>query len=121
MFEELRDLVAALSSSVQCRIGQAQWLRLRHRNYALLKDAAKSRIIDGTFIEATIDLSRVRRGLLRRRSSTRDDGVQSWVQYTQEPGSVAIVERESWLYRYERYLDQRVADALVYRLRLALL
>ncbi len=116
LFEELRDLVATVVER-PVRIGQAQWLRLRHRNYALLKDAAKSRIIDGTFIEATIDLST--KGTAQA-EIIYSDGVQSWV-VPQEPGSVAIVERESWLYRYERYLDQRVADALVYRLRLALL
>ena len=48
------------------------------------------------------------------------DGVQSW-PISQLPGSVAVVERDAWLYRYDRYLDHRIGDRTVYRLRLALL
>jgi len=38
----------------------------------------------------------------------------------QVPGAIAIVEREPWLYRYARYLNLGVGDAVVDRLRLSL-
>lgn len=116
LFEELRELVEPIVER-PVQIGAAHWLRLGHRDYALLKADAKSRLASGKHIEVTLDFSSHATG---QAEIVYTDGAASWV-VPQQPGSVAIVERDARLFRYERYLDHRVAQRKIYRLRLALL
>jgi len=116
LFEELRQLVAQLVER-PVEVGPACWLRLRHRDYALIKGDATARAAAGKHVELTLDFSARATG---QGEIVYTDGGESWV-VVQEPGSVAVVERDAWLYRYDRYLDHRIGDALIYRLRLALL
>lgn len=116
LFEELRELAEQIVER-PVQVGPAHWLRLRHRDYALIKADAKTRVAEAAHVELTLDFSSHATG---QAEIVYTDGVVSWV-VAQEPGSVAIVERAPWLYRYERYLDHRVAQGSIYRLRLALL
>lgn len=116
LFEELRELVEQIVEH-PLEVGPARWLRLRHRDYALLKGDAKTRASEGKHLEVTLDFSS---RATEQAELVYTDGVESWGVLPQ-PGSVAIVERDTWLYRYERYLDHHIADGLIYRLRLALL
>ena len=116
LFEELRELVEQIVER-PAQVGPAHWLRLRHRDYALIKADAKSRVASSKHVELTLDFSARATG---QAEIVYTDGVASWV-VAQQPGSVAVVERDAWLYRYDRYLDHRVAPDLIYRLRLALL
>jgi len=115
LFEELRELVEHIVER-PVQVGPAHWLRLRHRDYALLKGDAKTRA-PGKHIEVTLDFSE---RATEQAEIVYTDGGESWV-VSQLPGSLAVVERDTWLYRYERYLDHRVTDGSIYRLRLALL
>ncbi|MDB4954015.1 MAG: hypothetical protein JWO36_1584 [Myxococcales bacterium] len=115
LFDELRGLAERICER-PLRVARARWLRLRHRDYALLKADARDRI-EETHVEVMLDLS-------ARATEQADviytDGRESWV-VAQRPRSVVVVEREPWLFRYERYLNVQVQAATVYRLRLALL
>jgi hypothetical protein len=116
LFEELRELAEQIVEH-PLQIGPARWVRLRHRDYALLKGDAKTRASEDKHLEVTLDFSSRATG---QAEIVYTDGVEPWA-VVQQPGSVAIVERDPWMYRYERYLDHRVADGVIYRLRLALL
>ncbi len=98
------------------RIEQVRWLRLRHRDYQLIKDDATDRPLTGTHIELTLDVSPVTTG---QAELVYTDGHESWV-VPQVAGAIAIVEREPWLFRYARYLNLGVGDAVIHRLRLSL-
>jgi hypothetical protein len=113
LFDELRELVGSIVER-ELTLGPVQWLRLVHRDYSLTKTA---REVAGPHVEVTVDFSA---RTTAHGEIVYTDGVASWV-VPQLAGSVAIVEREPWLYRYERYLDHRVGDGAVYRVRLAFL
>jgi hypothetical protein len=115
LLDELRELAEQITER-PLRHARATWLRLRHRDYALMKSDARGRL-DDAHVEVTLDLSEK---ATEQAEIVYSDGRESWV-VPQRPGSVCIVERESWLFRYERYLDLRIEDAVIYRLRLALL
>ena len=115
LFEELRELVDHIIERPM-RVGPAHWLRLRHRDYELIKGDAKTRA-PGLHVEVTLDFSP---RATEQAEIVYTDGAESWV-VPQQPGSLAVVERDAWLYRYERYIDHRVAGGSIYRLRLALL
>lgn len=115
LFEELRELVEHIVER-PVRVGPAHWLRLRHRDYALIKGDAKTRA-PGLHVEVTLDFSP---RATEQAEIVYTDGAEAWM-VPQQPGSVAIVERDTWLYRYERYIDHCVAGGSIYRLRLALL
>lgn len=115
LFEELRELVEHIVLH-PVQVGPAHWLRLRHRDYSLIKGDANTRA-PGKHLEVTLDFSS---RTTEQAEIVYTDGGQSWV-VLQLPGSMAVVERDTWLYRYERYVDHRVADGSIYRLRLALL
>jgi hypothetical protein len=116
LFEELREL-AELIVERPVQVGPTRWVRLGRGDYALIKADAKARAAERRYVELTLDFSARATG---QAEIVYTDGVASWV-VVQEPGSVAVVEREPWLYRYDRYLDHRVADGVIYRLRVALL
>jgi len=116
LFEELREL-AELIVERPVQLGPTRWVRLGRGDYALIKADAKARAADRRYVELTLDFSARATG---QAEIIYTDGVESWV-VGQLPGSVAIVEREPWLYRYERYLDHRVANGVIYRLGVALL
>jgi hypothetical protein len=116
LFDELRELVEHVVER-PLQVGPARWLRLRHRDYALLKADAKDPAVVGAHLEVTLDFSACATG---QAEIVYTDGAESWM-VPQQPGSVAIVERDPRTYRYERYLDHRVAQGVIYRLRLALL
>jgi hypothetical protein len=115
LFDELRALAGAVVERPLV-IGHACWLRLRRGDYALVKDAARARPIAGDHVELTLDFSA---RPTEQAEIVYTDGHETWV-VPQWPGSVAVVERASWLYRYDRYLNLHAGDAVVYRLRLAL-
>ena len=112
------DELRALAEQVVERplaLERAVWQRLRHRDYMLMKGDAKSRFAAPN-IEVTLDFSTA---ATEGAELVYTDGYESWV-VIQDPGSVAIVEREPWLYRYDRYLNMAVGDKVVHRLRLTL-
>lgn len=112
------DLRAVASELVQrpLRLDHARWLRLRHRDYQLIKDDARDRPISATHLEVTLDFSAL---ATDQAEIVYTDGVESWI-VPQLPGTLSIVEREPWLFRYVRYLSASVGDAVVHRLRLSL-
>ncbi len=113
LFDELRALVGSIVER-ELTLGPVQWLRFRHRDYSLTKTA---REVAGPHVEVTVDFSA---RTTEQAEIVYTDGVESWI-VPQLAGSVAIVEREPWLYRYERYLDHRIGDGAVYRARVVLL
>jgi hypothetical protein len=114
MFDELRGLAEQLVER-PLTLHRAVWQRLRHRDYMLIKGDAADRLA-APHVELTLDLSAAATG---GAELVYTDGLESW-GVAQEPGSVTIVEREPWLFRYDRYLDIAVGDKLVHRLRLIL-
>jgi hypothetical protein len=116
LFEELRQL-AELIAERPVTIGPFRWTRHRHRDYALIKDDAKPRLVEGAYLELILDFSARATG---QAEIVYTEGKESW-PIPQMPGALAVVERAPGLYRYERYLDHRVADTVLHRLRLALL
>jgi len=115
LFEDLRAIAEELVQR-PLRLERACWLRLRHRDYQLIKDDARDRPIADTHLELTLDHSALATG---QAELVYTDGQESWV-VPQVPGAIAIVEREPWLFRYARYLNVGVGDAVVDRLRLSL-
>ena len=112
------DELRALAEHVVERplsLQRAMWLRLRHRDYLLIKGDAKERLAV-THVEVTLDFSAAATG---GAELVYTDGVETW-PVLQEPGSVTIALREPWLFRYDRYLNSAVGDKLVHRLRLIL-
>ena len=97
------------------RVERAVWLRFRHRAYQLSKDDARERIASA-HVEVLYDFSPA---MLGKGDVIYTDGRESW-HVPQVPTLLAIVAREPWLYRYARYLDHTIGDALVYRLRMTL-
>ncbi len=114
VFDELRALAEQVVER-PLALARARWQRLRHRDFMLMKGDAKDRLAT-PHVEVTLDLSAA---ATAGAELVYTDGYESWV-VLQEPGSVAIVEREPWLYRYDRYLNIAVADKVVHRLRLTL-
>ena len=98
------------------RLDHARWLRHHHRDYQLLKDDARDRPVAATHLEVTLDFSAVATG---QAELVYTDGHETWV-VPQIPGSLSVVERAPWLFRYARYLNREVQDAVVHRLRLLL-
>ena len=115
LFDDLRAIAEELVQR-PLHLDHACWLRLRHRDYQLIKDDARDRPIADTHLELTLDHSALATG---QAELVYTDGQESWV-VPQVPGAIAIVEREPWLYRYARYLNLGVGDAVVDRLRLSL-
>lgn len=97
-------------------IERAVWLRFRHRDYQLTKDDARERPLAARHVELLFDFSQA---MVGNGELVYTDGHESWI-VPQAPWLISLVERESWLYRYARYLDHTIGDALVYRLRLTL-
>lgn len=114
VFDELRALAEQVVER-PLAVERAIWQRLRHRDYMVMKGDAKDRFAAPN-IEVTLDFSAA---ATEGAELVYTDGYESWV-VIQEPGSVAIVEREPWLYRYDRYLNLAVGDKVVHRLRLTL-
>lgn len=115
LFDELRTIAEMLVQR-PLRLDHACWLRLRHRDYQLIKDDARDRPIAATHIELTLDFSAL---ATNQAELVYTDGHESWV-VPQLPGALSIVEREPWLFRYARYLNVDVKDGVVHRLRLLL-
>lgn len=115
LFDDLRAVAAELVQR-PLRLDHARWLRLRHRDYQLIKDDARDRPITTTHLEVTLDFSAL---ATDQAELVYTDGLESWI-VPQLPGTLAIVEREPWLLRYARYLNGSVGDAVVHRLRLSL-
>jgi hypothetical protein len=115
LFDQLRGLGEQLVQR-PLRVHHASWRRLRHRDYQLIKDDGRDRPLPGAHVEVTLDFSARATG---QAEIVYSDGVASWV-VPQLPGAVAVVEREPWLFRYARYLNLAVGEAIVHRLHLAL-
>jgi hypothetical protein len=114
LFDELRAIAAQITQQALCA-DHADWRRLRHRDYQLMKDDARTRPV-AAHVEVTLDFSARATG---QAEIVYSDGRDHWV-VPQLPGAVAIVAREPWLFRYERYLNTAVEDAVVHRLHLSL-
>ncbi|MEO7097288.1 MAG: hypothetical protein ABI175_28765, partial [Polyangiales bacterium] len=112
VFDELRALAEQIVERT-LKLERAVWQRLRHRDYLLMKGDAKSRLATAN-VEVTLDFSAA---ATAQAELVYTDGHESWV-VLQDPGSVTVVEREPWLYRYDRYLNTAVGDKVVHRLRL---
>ncbi|CAN5918070.1 hypothetical protein BH11MYX3_BH11MYX3_09470 [soil metagenome] len=115
LFDELRA-VAEQVTERSLRIEHARWLRLRHRDYQLIKDDATDRPVPGAHVELILDVSTLTSG---QAELVYTDGHESWV-VPQVAGAISIVEREPWLFRYARYLNLGIGDAVIHRLRLSL-
>ena len=115
LFDELRALAEQLVER-PLRDGPARWLRLRHRDYGLIKGDARDRAVAAEHLELTLDFSA---STTEQAEIVYTDGHESWI-VPQRPGSLAVVERPGWLFRYERYLNRHVEAAVLHRLRLSL-
>jgi hypothetical protein len=115
LFDDLRTIAEQVAER-GLRAEHAIWRRLRHRDYQLIKDDARDRPLSAAHVEVTLDFSAHATG---QAEIVYSDGRDSWV-VPQLPGAVAIVEREPWLYRYERYLNAAVGDTVIHRLYLVL-
>lgn len=114
LFGDLRAIAERITERA-LRLDQVRWLRLRHRDYQLLKDDASERP-STSHVELTLDVSASTTG---QAELVYTDGHESWV-VPQVAGALAIVLREPWLYRYARYLNHGVGAAVIHRLRLSL-
>lgn len=114
LFEDMRGLAQQVLGRPLV-VARATWLRLRHRDYLLLKGDAGTRM-STEHVELTLDFSAEATG---SGEMIYTDGYESW-PVPQEPGSVTIALREPWVFRYDRYLPHTVGDKLVHRLRLLL-
>jgi hypothetical protein len=115
LFDELRAIGEHVTGrSLRC--ADARWIRMRHRDYQLIKDDAEDRPIRAAHVEITFDLSLQITGAAE---IVYTDGHESWV-VPQVPSAVSVVAREPWLFRYQRYLNVELANAVVHRLRLSL-
>lgn len=115
LFDDLRAIAEQLVER-PLRVEHVRWLRLRHRDYQLIKDDARDRPVATAHLELTLDFSALTTG---QAEVIYTDGMESWV-VPQLPGAIAIVQREPWLFRYARYLTAGVGDAVVHRLCLSL-
>jgi hypothetical protein len=115
LFDELRAIAEQITERAM-RADHAVLRRLRHRDYQLMKDDARTRPVADAHVEIALDFSARATG---QAEIVYSDGREHWV-VPQLPGAVAIVAREPWLFRYERYLNAAVQDAVVHRLYLAL-
>jgi hypothetical protein len=94
-----------------------RWLRFSRGDYQLMLGDAVERGATGSHLELTLDLSAADTG---QAEIVYTDGAES-LTIPQLAGSLTLVERHDSLYRYERYLNHKVGDAEVWRLRLSLM
>ncbi len=113
LFDELRTLAEEVVER-PLRLARARWLRLRHRDYQLIQ--GDDRELAAAHVEVILDSSAVATG---QADIVYTDGYESWV-VPQQPRAAAIVAREPWLCRYQRYLNVALGDAILHRLRLSL-
>jgi hypothetical protein len=133
-FERLRpvrepELIAAVVAIAEAVTGASlalmanECLRLRHGDYVLASEATADAGDPGPtslasrWIEVTADLSSGSSGEAQVVYARRGEHFFAAPQLS---GSVAIVERQPTIARYDRYLNHRVADRVVHRLRLQL-
>jgi hypothetical protein len=96
---------------------RARCTRHVHGDYAQPKDDDRFWPRTGATLELTIDLS----------NAASDEGqivyfnASGSLVLPQKPGACALIARTAPLTRYERYLNYRLADNVIYRLRLLLL
>lgn len=114
VFDEVRAIAEQLVER-PLAVERTVWQRLRHRDYLLIKGDARERM-ETAHVEVTLDFSAAATG---QAEMIYTDGFESW-PVNQEPGSVTIVAREPWLFRYDRYLTAAVGDKVVHRLRMLL-
>jgi hypothetical protein len=89
-----------------------QFLRLERGDYQLVRDDSVRRV-PGRHLELLLDFSEAPTGQAEIIYS-------HGLTLSQVPLSVALVERDDSQYRYQRYLNHKVGDARVFRLRLPL-
>lgn len=114
-FEDLR-MFAERVIEAPLTVGPALWLRFVRGDYQLLRGDEMDRPERSHHIELTLDFSAAETG---QAEIVYTAAPESFV-LEQWPGSVALVERGDTLSRYDRYLNQLVGEAEVWRLRLAL-
>jgi hypothetical protein len=117
LFEPLRQFAERITES-RLQVGEpARWLRLRHGDYALIRDDSfHLRAQPPRHLELTLDFSEDEHD---QAHIVYTDGQQGWI-VPQSPGTLALFERAGGFFRYDRYLPHTVGDAEVHRLRLPL-
>ncbi len=115
LFDDLRAIAEQVTTRA-LTIVRARWLRLRHRDYQLMKDDGRDRPVAGAHVEVMFDFSAQPTGTAE---VVYTDGYESWV-VPQVPAMISIVGREPWLYRYQRYLNVALAGVTLHRLYLSL-
>ncbi len=90
--------------------------RLQHRDYVLPKGSASLDPDAEAWLDVSIDLSA---SPSAEAQIVVSDGVDA-VYIPQTPGLLVAVERSAGTVRYERYLNHRVGEHVVHRLRLVL-
>jgi hypothetical protein len=117
--EELFAALAAFAGAVAGvplqRVEQ-RWLRFAHGDYQLTHGDHVDRVARGRHLELTLDFSA---GETDQGETVYTDGRVTFV-VPQLPLSLALVERDDSLYRYDRYFNHKIGDAEVWRLRLSL-
>ena len=111
LIEPVGVLVATVTGE-SLRLASAQWQRFTPGSYALHKDSAGA---GERSVEATLDFSAAafpNAGFTYRRGADT-------MPFTQEPLSLALVDRRPAAVRYDRYLPLSGAPAEVWRLRAA--
>jgi hypothetical protein len=115
LFLELRGFAERVVEA-PLAFAATRWLRFARGDYQLIRGDAVERGARGRHLELTLDFSARE---TEQAEIVYTDGRDSFV-VPQWPLSVALVERDDSLYRYERYLNHLVGDAHIYRLRLSL-
>jgi hypothetical protein len=119
LFDSLR-VFAERVVGTPLAVGPARWLRFARGDYQLLRGDAVERSERARHVELTLDFSATE---TKQAEIVYTDEAASFSEIfflPQLPQSVALVERGDTLYRYDRYLNQHVGRAEVWRLRLAL-
>lgn len=115
LFERLRTLAEGVIER-SCRPANLRWSRLAHGDYALTKDDAARVMGRPPEVELSLDFSAAPS---EDAQIVYSNGQAAFV-IPQRPGSLAVIDRTSALYRYERYVTHRIGGGEVFRLRLGL-
>jgi hypothetical protein len=115
LFGALTAFAEKIAGGPLCRLEQ-RWLRFARGDYQITHGDHVDRAARGRHLELTLDFSAVDTD---QGESVFTDGRQTFI-VPQLPRSLALVERDDSLYRYDRYLNHKTGDAEVWRLRLSL-
>jgi hypothetical protein len=115
LFAALGAFAGAVAGGPLHRLEQ-RWLRFVRGDYQLTHGDHLDRATRGRHLELTLDFSAAETD---QGESIFTDGRATFI-IPQLPLSLALVERDDSLYRYDRYFNHKIGDAEVWRLRLSL-